>query len=133
LHYALVGGDFLLASEIKALLVHPSVGRGLDLQALAQYLAYEYVPNPLTIFREIKKLPPAHRMTYDLRTRQLRLTRYWDLSFRPDPGQDEHSAADELVSRLREAVRRRLLSEVPLGVFLSGGVDSSAVVALMTE
>ncbi len=133
LHYTSVGDEFLFASEIKSLLVHPRVSRALDLQALSRYLVYEYVPNPHSIFSGIRKLPPAHRLSYDLRTRELRLSRYWDLEFRPDRSCDVRAAALELRDRLREAVRCRLMSDVPLGVFLSGGVDSSAVVALMAE
>jgi len=133
LHYTKVGDEFLFASEIKSLLVHPRVSRALDLPALSRYLAYEYVPSPHSIFSGITKLPPAHRLTYDLRTRDLQVSRYWDLEFRPDGSHDERAAAGELRRRLREAVRCRLMSDVPLGVFLSGGVDSSAVVALMAE
>src|SRR5436309_10660920 len=69
LHYAVAGGEFLFGSEIKALLAHPGVGRDLELPALARYLAYEYVPSPATIFAGIRKVPPAHRLTYDLRAR----------------------------------------------------------------
>jgi asparagine synthase (glutamine-hydrolysing) len=133
LHYAVAGDDFLFGSEIKSLLAHPKMSRDLDSRSLARYLAYEYVPHPHAIFRGIKKLPPAHRMTYDLGSRQIKVSRYWDLQFRPDPGLGEQEASGELVRRLREAVRCRLMSDVPLGVFLSGGIDSSAIVALMSE
>jgi asparagine synthase (glutamine-hydrolysing) len=133
LHYAVVDGDFLFGSEIKALLAHPGVSRTVDLRAFARYLVYEYVPSPSSIFREIRKLPPAHRMTYDVRSGAIHLSRYWDLEFRPDPTRPEGDAAAELYQRLRGAVQRRLMSEVPLGVLLSGGIDSSAVLALMAE
>lgn len=133
LHYANVGDEFLFASEIKSLLAHPRVSRALDLRALSRYLAYEYVPHPHTIFQGIAKLPPAHCLTYDVRTHELQVSRYWDLEFRPARSWDERAAALELRGRLREAVCCRLMSDVPLGVFLSGGIDSSAVVALMAE
>jgi asparagine synthase (glutamine-hydrolysing) len=73
------------------------------------------------------------RLTYDVRSGAIRLSRYWDLQFHPDPSRRPHEAADELRHRLREAVKRRLVSDVPLGVFLSGGIDSSSVVAMMAE
>src|SRR5262249_7394511 len=127
------GDEFLFASEIKCLLAHPRVSRALDLQALSRYLVHEYVPTPHSIFCGITKLPPAHRLSYDLRTGKILVSRYWDLEFHPDGARDAESAARELRGRLREAVRCRLISDVPLGVFLSGGMDSSAVVALMAE
>src|SRR5713101_4921073 len=99
LHYSVVGSDFLFASEIKSLLTHPSVSRRLDLRAFARYLAYEYVPSPHSIFREIKKLPAAHRMTYDVRSGEICVSRYWDLEFRPDPTRAEPEAAEELRHR----------------------------------
>jgi asparagine synthase (glutamine-hydrolysing) len=134
LHYAVTADDLVFGSEIPSLLCHPGVSRQLDLRALAQYLAYEYVPNPHTIFEGIRKLPPAHWMTYDLDSRKVRIDRYWDLRFTPAaPAIDEHEAGEELIRRLREAVRDRLMSEVPLGVLLSGGIDSGAVVALMAD
>jgi asparagine synthase (glutamine-hydrolysing) len=133
LHYALADGGLVFGSEIKALHCHPGIGRDPDLRSLARYLTFEYVPAPHSIFRDIKKLPPAHVMIYDLQSRQAKVSRYWDLQFRPSAHMDEAEAGEELVRRLREAVRCRLMSDVPLGVFLSGGIDSSTVVALMTE
>jgi asparagine synthase (glutamine-hydrolysing) len=133
LHWAVVDGEFLFGSEIKALLAHPSISKSLDLRAFTRYLAYEYVPSPSSIFRDIRKLPPAHRLTYDVYSGAIEVSRYWDLEFRPSLARSLDDAADELGHRLREAVRQRLVSEVPLGVLLSGGIDSSAVVALMAE
>ncbi|MBI5818651.1 MAG: asparagine synthase (glutamine-hydrolyzing) [Verrucomicrobia bacterium] len=133
LHYTLADGAFLFGSEIKALLAHPAVRRNLDPDALAAYLAHEYVPCPLTIFRGIRKLPPAHWMTYEPQTGRTVIERYWTFPLAPDPNLGEQEAAEMLLSELRGAVKRRLVSEVPLGVFLSGGIDSSGVAALMAE
>ena len=124
---------FLFASEPKALLCHPAVARGLDWPAFHHYLAFGYTPAARSIFHEIRKLPPAHTATLvDGRFVQ---RRYWQLpagaSPQPRVTREESDAA--VRAELREAVRRRLESDVPLGVFLSGGVDSSAVVASMRE
>ena len=125
---------FLFASEPKALLCHPSVGRAIDWSALHHYLAFGYTPAARSIFAEIRKLPPAHTATFI----DGRLTQrcYWQLPAGVASGgprvTPEESAAAIRVG-LREAVRLRLESDVPLGVFLSGGVDSSAVVASMRE
>ena len=109
------------------------VGKVLDLRAFARYLTYEYVPSPSSIFRGIRKLPPAHWMTYDLRSGSAHLSRYWDLEFRPDRRRTARETAEEFDHHLRQAVQRRLVSDVPLGVLLSGGIDSSSVVALMAD
>lgn len=134
-YFAQVGRTFLFASELKALLAHRSCPRELDPVSLRRFLAFDYVPAPGSIFRGVRKLPAAHQLV--LEGGQWRETRYW--SYPPPergrPGRwllpgavDE--AAEELRERLRLAVRRRLVSDVPLGVFLSGGIDSSAVTAL---
>jgi asparagine synthase (glutamine-hydrolysing) len=123
---------FLFASEPKALLCHPAVGRSLDWAALHHYLAFGYTPATRSIFDAIRKLPPAH--TASVVDGRLTQRRYWQLPAAgpsPGPGPDESAAA--VREGLREAVRLRLESDVPLGVFLSGGVDSSAVVASMRE
>ena len=132
LHYAAVAGQFLFASEIKALLTHPAISRELDLQAVQQYLTHDYVPAPRSIFRDIKKLPPAHWMTVDLATGARREHRYWDLTFGASPARSEEAMSDELLEHLRNAVGCRMISDVPLGVFLSGGIDSSTIAYLMT-
>ena len=125
---------FLFASEPKALLCHPAVGRAVDWSALHHYLAFGYTPAARSIFDEIRKLPPAHTATFA----DGRLTErcYWRLPAAVTPGGArvtlEESAA-AIRRGLREAVRLRLESDVPLGVFLSGGVDSSAIVASMRE
>jgi len=122
------GSRLVFASELQALLQAPNVPRSLCAQALDLYLTYQYVPCPLTILEGVRKLPPAH---YLVASREgVRIERYWslpsDVAARPD-------AAAELRERLDEAVRMRLVSDVPLGAFLSGGVDSSIVVGLMAR
>ena len=130
------GGTFVFASEIKGLLAHPTVPRELDPQALPAYLTFGYVPTPHTFYAGIKSLPPAHVMTV-VPGGTPRIERYWQLSVpgsdgaRPtmDIGIDE--AAHQVRDGLLEAIDRRLIADVPLGAFLSGGIDSSAIVALM--
>lgn len=127
LYYAVSGGAFLFASEIKSLLQWPGIEREVDAAALATYLRLRYVPGPHTMFRNIFKLEPGHTLT--LRDGRVSQRRYWDV---PGDGPDFDPAAEgQLLEHLKESVRLRLVSEVPLGVFLSGGVDSSTVVALM--
>ncbi|MEK6716346.1 MAG: asparagine synthase (glutamine-hydrolyzing), partial [candidate division NC10 bacterium] len=134
LYYWRRDGLFLFASEIKALLCHPAVSRGLDWEALHHYMAFGYTPADRSIFAEVAKLPPAHTAT--LRNGGLTLQRYWTLPHGDlcSPRYTSvHDAAALVRHELREAVRARLESDVPLGVFLSGGIDSSAVVASMRE
>ena len=102
----------------------------LDFESLTRYLALEYVPTPRSIFEGIKKLPGGHLLVW--RDGRTSIEQYWDLAFRRQPGDVDDDYAEELRLRLREAVRRRLVSDVPLGAFLSGGIDSSSVVAMMT-
>jgi len=134
LYYWHRGRLFLFASEPKALLCHPAVSRAIDWPAFHHYLAFGYTPASRSIFDAIAKLPPAHTAT--LADGHLTLDRYWQLPSEPSaPGPRrtlEETAAD-VRNELREAVRLRLESDVPLGVFLSGGIDSSAVVASMRE
>jgi asparagine synthase (glutamine-hydrolysing) len=132
LYYASLGdGTVLFASELKALLHHPELPRRIDVCAVEDYFAYGYVPDPKTIYADVAKLAPGHVLCW--RRDQARATprAYWDVSFDTRDGMSESAAVDELIPRLREAVRVRLISEVPLGAFLSGGVDSSGVVAMM--
>ncbi|HAZ61108.1 MAG TPA: asparagine synthetase B [Gammaproteobacteria bacterium] len=133
LYYAhLPDGSFAFASEMKSLLTLPTLGRTLDPLAVEDYFAYGYVPEPRSIYQEIRKLEPGFRFLHERGgPSRLRLSRYWDVPFEPHPPAREEDIAHELVERLREAVRIRMVAEVPLGAFLSGGVDSSSVVALM--
>ena len=131
LYYRATPTQFLFGSEVKALLQHPDCPRELDRRSLSKYLAYEYVPSPHCIFKGINKLAAGHSLTW--KHGQTRIQRYWDVRF-PEPiRRPEAEIAEELRARLKEAVRLRLISDVPLGVFLSGGIDSSSVVAMMAE
>ncbi|NIR32693.1 MAG: amidotransferase 1, exosortase A system-associated [Gammaproteobacteria bacterium] len=132
LYYAaLTDGQVLFGSELKALLVHPALPRDIDPQAVEDYFAYGYVPDPKSILKCARKLAPGHTMTLE-RGKPLRQPRrYWDLTFTELLGRDEGGFAGELIERLREAVRMRMVADVPLGAFLSGGIDSSSVVAMM--
>lgn len=132
LHYALLpDGQVAFASELKALLMVPGLRKELDPHAVEDYLAYGYVPQPRTIFRDTFKLAAGHTLTLKRGRPLAAPAQYWDIRFTPTAPITEQQAGDELIERLREAVRIRLVAEVPLGAFLSGGVDSSAVVALM--
>ena len=127
--YAEAGGRLWFGSEFQALLADPAIRRDIDLDALDEYLSFMSVPAPMTIYKQIRKLPPAHLLVRD-RT-GTHISRYWSLQYLPKLEIDEEEAAREVRRLLTEAVRKRLISEVPLGAFLSGGVDSSAVVAIM--
>jgi asparagine synthase (glutamine-hydrolysing) len=129
LYYAETPQGLRLASEIKALLARPEVGRALDLEALDQFLTYEYVIAPRTIFASIRKLPAAHYLLY--RDGEVTIRRYWDAADVPSRAFSDREAAAALRETLTGAVRSQMMSDVPLGVFLSGGIDSSAVAVLM--
>ncbi len=128
---------FLFASEPKAILQDPWVKVEPDLEAIHHYLTYGYVPSPFSAFQGIRKLPPAHYLL--LKEGSIRVERYWRLSYKKQGsgvggrGSGEEALCQELLERLREAVKLRMVSDVPLGAFLSGGIDSSAVVAFMSE
>jgi asparagine synthase (glutamine-hydrolysing) len=135
LHYAIDGDRLVFASELKALLRDPTLRKGIDPAALDDYLAYEFVPSPASIVRGIKKLEPGSTLTWSVAESTHRLHRYWAPQLNLD-GADVRSIDEEcerLRSVLRESVRKELISDVPLGVFLSGGIDSSAVAAMMTQ
>lgn len=132
LFYSLMPGGWLLfGSELKALKAHPGLPRKPDLRAVEDYFALGYVPEPKTIYRDVRKLEPGHTLLFERGAPAPAPARYWDLPFSPVPAAGEDDLEAELRERLREAVNVRLVSEVPLGAFLSGGVDSSAVVAAM--
>jgi len=130
LHYCRYDGGFVFGSEIKALLKHPEVVREIDPGSLSKYLSYEYVPAPDTIFKSIRKIRPGHFLLY--KDGDLRTEKYWDLPLSDNP--IGYKTEDEYVEELREilerSVRSRLVADVPVGVFLSGGVDSSLVAAM---
>lgn len=124
------GQRLIFGSEIKSLLV-AGIPREIHYNALDEYLVFGYVPAPNTLFKNILKLPSAHILIYE--NGQIRTKRYWDLSFQPTCQDDEATAIDHTLSLLKDAVQVRLMSEVPLGAFLSGGIDSSIVVGLMSQ
>lgn len=130
LYYCVKGKDLVFASEIKAILQVPGLERAVDPLALYRYVGYEFVPAPDTIFRHIRKLPPGHYLRF--KDGQTQITEYWDLRFKTEP-QPPSYYEETMRDLLTDSVRKRLISDVPLGVFLSGGLDSSAVVALMSR
>jgi asparagine synthase (glutamine-hydrolysing) len=132
LFYAEVAlGTWIFGSELKSLLAHPALKRDLDPLAVEDYFAYGYIPEPRTIFKGVLKLAPGCTLTLARGQPAGRPVEYWDASFKPIASLTEQEAVEELIRRLRESVKIRLISEVPLGAFLSGGVDSSGVVAMM--
>lgn len=124
-------GSLIFGSEFQALLTHPDVSRDVDLPAIDDYLSYLCVPAPRTAFRSIKKLEPGHWLHW--KNGRIETRRYWLPDFSKKIKIDENDAIEETTRLLREATKLRLISEVPLGAFLSGGVDSSTVAALMAE
>lgn len=132
LYYAWVGGSLLFASELQALLSHSGLRREVDPAAVDAYLTYGYIPAPRTIFRDVFKLPPAHHLTVR-GTDRPRPECYWQLEYGPKLELSEPAAAEQFLDLLREAVRLRMIADVPLGALLSGGIDSSLVVALMSQ
>lgn len=124
-------GTFVFGSELKSLLQHPDVPRDTNPEALDAYLTLGYVPDPLSIFRNIHKLPPGHHLTFG--QSGVQVSEYWDFQFTPTENRKEDDYLEELRSLLDDSVRLRLISDVPLGAFLSGGIDSSTVVALMAR
>ena len=132
LYYAQHDGKLLFGSELKALLAYPDFPRELDLISLAQYLTYEYVPTPRCILKGVRKLRPGHMLIIEDGGFQERP--YWRLDLEPRPVMSsERDLAEQVWQTLRESVRKELVSDVPLGVFLSGGIDSSAVTAAMAD
>ena len=131
LYYLVDGDGIAFASEPKAFLADPSFKSQPNLEALSHYLTYQYVPSPLTAFQGVQKLPPAHYLL--VRRGEISTERYWKLHYSQKRQLTDDEACHELLGRLREAVKLRLISDVPLGAFLSGGIDSSTIVALMAE
>ncbi len=146
------GKRFVFASELKAILQDKKIDREMDLRALADYLTYNYIPFPSTIFKGIYKLPPGHFMTVEVELKPVEsglkineqaqladmakfnvtIKQYWDVEYNPDYSLTEDDWVNALREKLKEAVRLRLISDVPLGAFLSGGIDSSTIVAFMS-
>ena len=132
--YSQRDGHFAFASEIKALLQVPGVDKNVNGNAIHDYLTYQYVPSPDTIFQGIRKLPPAHYLLYD-KNGNSKIERYWKLSFNNNfqTCSDIKELEDRVRTELQESVKLRLISDVPLGAFLSGGIDSSLIVGIMAK
>ncbi len=132
LYYSLIKGSLLFASEFKALLRDPSVPRDLNLPIVDRFLTYMYVPGPDTLFKSILKLPPGHTLL--LRDGEVRLTEYWDIRFAEErAGTTLEELKEELTEKLRESVRLHMISDVPVGFLLSGGVDSTALLSYAVD
>ncbi len=131
LHYWSRNGTLVFASEIKAILEVPEVGQEISASALSDYLSFLYIPAPQTIYREIFKLPPGHLLR--CQGGELKISSYWDFSYREEHGLRESDWIERLREKLDESVRSHLVSDVPVGAFLSGGTDSSSVVAWMSR
>lgn len=135
LYYARRGGFLGFASELEALTRHSYLDRTLNGRSLQKYFAYGYIPAPHALYENCWKLPGGHHAHFDIATGDLRIRRYWQFTLTPDEGLSdaaEDRLADELADLLLQSVRRRLISDVPLGIFLSGGIDSSAILAAAT-
>jgi asparagine synthase (glutamine-hydrolysing) len=129
--YSEHGGKFYFASEMKAILAKSNFSVNIDEEALAAYFCYSYIPAPWTIYSDIRKLLPGHTLTWQ--NGKIEIRKYWDLAFTPDRSRNESYFIDGFLDLFQESVKMRLISEVPLGAFLSGGIDSSAVVAMMSR
>jgi len=131
LFYTHQGHRFLFASEMKSLLVDSRLDRTIDEEALASYFLFSYIPAPLTIYKNIRKLPPGHYALF--RKSELTINQYWDVAFTPNRKRKEKDCIRDFMDLLSGSVQGQLISDVPLGAFLSGGIDSSTVVALMSQ
>lgn len=131
LYYSYKNGDLVFASELKALLKDVTVGRTIDLASIDDFLAYQYIPAPHTVFKEINKLPPAHILVWE--NGQARVTRYWRLDYSKKINLREEEYCERVMELLKDSTKLRLTSDVPLGAFLSGGIDSSAIVAVASK
>jgi len=129
--YSQLNNKLVFASEFRALLKHPEIDREIDFEAIHHYLTYLCIPGPLTAFRRIKKVPPAHILVYH--NGKMRLKKYWELDFSKKIKISGEEASEQISTLLKDAVKIRLTSDVPLGVLLSGGIDSSCVTAFMSQ
>ncbi|MFH0971179.1 MAG: asparagine synthase (glutamine-hydrolyzing) [Candidatus Micrarchaeota archaeon] len=130
LYYTIADGVFGFASEIKSLVLMPKFSKDLDYRAVDAFLAFRFIPSPRTIFRNVKKLQPGNHLIW--KNGKIFTKKYWELHYAPE-NHSEHYFAKKVLAAAEEATRIRLMSEVPLGAYLSGGLDSSAVVALMAK
>jgi asparagine synthase (glutamine-hydrolysing) len=136
LYYTLFNKQLVFASELKSLLVHPGVRSEIDPVSLQKYFGYGFIPAPYSLYQNVSKLPGGHYMIYDLTTAQAKISSYWKFQVIPDSNytkESEESMAQELRSLLTAAVQRRMVADVPIGIFLSGGIDSSAILACASQ
>jgi asparagine synthase (glutamine-hydrolysing) len=131
LYYYADDKKFLFASEIKSILACGQVDRTIDFSAISEYLSLAYIPSPKTAFKKIRKLKAGQYLELDPETRKFKMESYWD--FKPGHNRDENEAESQIMHSLMSSVKMRLISDVPLGAFLSGGIDSSIIVALMAK
>ncbi len=131
--YYLDENVFIFASELKAILTQPEYKKEIDYLAIHHYLTLQYVPAPLTGFKNIKKLKPAHYLIIDCQTGKIKEKKYWQLNYEKKLNLSEKEWEEKILNKLEEAVKLRMIADVPLGAFLSGGIDSSAIVALMAK
>lgn len=134
-YYHLSGQRFIFGSEIKAVLAAENIPRDLDCRAMDSFFTYLYITDDLSIYQSVKKLQPSHTLEIGLAkgTPEIKFTRYWNIRFDPDESRSEADWCEELGALLSESVHMQMISDVPLGAFLSGGIDSSSVVALMSH
>lgn len=136
LYYSLFNGQFAFASELKALLVHSGIRQEIDPVSLQKYFGYGFIPAPYSLYRNVAKLPAGHYLIYDIPKASASLHRYWQYRVQPDRSYEvanQDDLAEELRSRLTTAVKRRMVADVPVGIFLSGGIDSSSVLACASQ
>ena len=136
LYYTLLDQQLVFASELKSLLVHPGVKREIDPVSLRKYFGYGFIPAPYTLYRNVSKLPGGHCMFYDLTTAKAKISSYWQFRVTPDSNYAKTSEEDialELRTLLTAAVKRCMVADVPVGVFLSGGIDSSTILACASQ
>jgi asparagine synthase (glutamine-hydrolysing) len=131
LYYSFFNNDIVFASELKAMLALPSIPKEIRLDAVHDFFAYQYIPDPKTIFQGIHKLEPGHYLLVN--DQGLKNQQYWDISFSNQTEESEYELIKELQQLVGDSTAKRMMSDVPLGAFLSGGVDSSGIVALMAE
>ena len=127
----LTTGHFIFGSELKSLVAHPDFTKELESTAVEEYFGFGYVPDPKTIYKNVYKLEPGHFLSVKRRQKTYSPKQYWDVNFTVNKFEDGNQTQEELIERLQEAVKIRMVADVPLGAFLSGGVDSSAIVAMM--
>ena len=131
--YYVNNNTFIFASELKSILTQPDYKKGIDYTAIHHYLTLQYVPAPLTGFKNIKKLEPAHYLIINCNNGHIKKEKYWQLDYTKKLKLSKKEWEDKILTELEEAVKLRMIADVPLGAFLSGGIDSSAVVALMAK